>query len=76
MSYSNDSTNITTFTEEDFKHYLELKKQKENAAERSKRYNERRRVWMNLMVEKAKAADISVSDEEVEEVIKKLSAEK
>lgn len=72
MSFSNESTNITMFTEEDFKHYLKLKEEKENKANKQKVYNERRRVWMNLMIAKAKAADIDVTEAEIDEELKNI----
>ena len=71
-----ESTNITTMdpTVVAMKlKELELMKKKEGEKKaKQAAYNERRRVWMSLMIDKAAKANITVTDEEVLAELKKI----
>ena len=70
------NTNITELSEEKIKELLALKAKVDEKKVKQAEYNERRRVWMKLMVEKAEAAKIVVSDEEVAKEIARLAKTK
>lgn len=71
-----DSTNITTMDPTVVAMKLkELELMKAKAAEKAEKqklYNEKRRIWMQLMIVKAEKANIVVTPEEVEAELKKI----
>lgn len=71
-----EGTNITTMDpvvlEMKLKEYELMKKKEGEKKDKQKLYNEKRRVWMNLMIEKAEAKGIVVTDEEVAAELKKI----
>ena len=72
----NESTNITTMDPVVIQMKLkELELMKAKAAEKAdkqKLYNERRRIWMQLMIAKAEKQGVTVTPAEVDAELKKI----
>lgn len=62
---------ISEMSEYEIKQLLELKAAVDAKKAKQALYNERRRIWMKLMIEKAEAMGIKVTDDEVWEEMNK-----